>query len=61
MACYSADQLVAAHIGRVTGAGIIANVKQAFPNFVLTILATLLVVANTIGIAADLAAMSLHS
>ena len=60
VARYSADQLVAAHIGRVTGAGIMANVKQALPKSVVTILATLLVVANTIDIAADLAAMGLH-
>lgn len=52
-----AIQLIAAHIGRVTGAGIMANVKEAFPRSVVIILVTLLVIANTINIAADLAAM----
>ena len=52
-----AIQLVAAHIGRVTGGGIMSNVKTMFSRSVVVALATLLVVANTINIAADLAAM----
>lgn len=52
-----AIQLIAAHIGRITGTGIIANVQTVFPRHVVVTLATLLVVANTINIAADLAAM----
>ena len=52
-----AIQLVSALIGRVTGRGIIANAKQFYPRpFVLAAVA-LLVVANTINIAADIAAM----
>jgi NRAMP (natural resistance-associated macrophage protein)-like metal ion transporter len=52
-----AIQLVSAHIGRVTGKGIVANVKQFFPRPVVVVLVALLVTANTINIAADLAAM----
>lgn len=52
-----AIQLNAAHIGRVTGAGIMANIKTVYPRRVVVSLALLLVVANTINIAADLAAM----
>ena len=52
-----AIQLVSAQIGRVTGKGIVANAKQVFPRPVLGALVALLVVANTINIAADLAAM----
>src|SRR6266567_1844364 len=52
-----AIQLVSAHIGRVTGKGIIANVKAFYPHPVLLGLLLLLVAANTINIAADIAAM----
>ncbi len=52
-----AIQLVSAHIGRVTGKGIIANVKQFYPRALVLALLFLLVAANTINIAADLAAM----
>jgi NRAMP (natural resistance-associated macrophage protein)-like metal ion transporter len=52
-----AIQLVSAHIGRVTGKGIAANTKQFFPLPVVLALVGLLVAANTINIAADLAAM----
>lgn len=52
-----AIQLVAAHLGRVTGAGIMANIKTIYPRSVVVVLALLLVVANIINIAADLAAM----
>ncbi len=52
-----AIQLVSAHIGRVTGKGIVANVKQFYPRPVVVVLVALLVTANTINIAADLAAM----
>ena len=53
-----AIQLVSAHIGRVTGKGIAANAKQfcSFPMLALSV--SLLVVANTINIAADIAAMA---
>src|SRR6266851_3328118 len=52
-----AIQLVSAHIGRVTGKGIVANVKQFYPRPIVVVLVALLVTANTINIAADLAAM----
>jgi NRAMP (natural resistance-associated macrophage protein)-like metal ion transporter len=52
-----AIQLVSAHIGRVTGKGIAANAKQFYPLPVVLLPVGLLVVANTINIAADLAAM----
>jgi NRAMP (natural resistance-associated macrophage protein)-like metal ion transporter len=52
-----AIQLVSALIGRVTGQGIAANAKQYYPRPFVFILVSLLVVANTINIAADFAAM----
>jgi NRAMP (natural resistance-associated macrophage protein)-like metal ion transporter len=52
-----AIQLVSAHIGRVTGKGIAANAKQFYPFYVVLVPVGLLVVANTINIAADIAAM----
>ena len=52
-----AIQLVSAHIGRVTGKGIAANAKQFYPLPLVLVPIALLVVANTINIAADLAAM----
>jgi Mn2+/Fe2+ NRAMP family transporter len=50
-------QAVCARIGRVTGKGLAANIKQAFPPWVLFAVVALLVVANTLNIAADLSAM----
>jgi Mn2+/Fe2+ NRAMP family transporter len=52
-----AIQLVSAQIGRVTGKGIVANVKDFAPRWVVISLVALLVMANTFNIAADLAAM----
>lgn len=52
-----AIQLVAARIGRVTGKGIIANASVLYPNSIVVSLVALILVANTINIAADLAAM----
>jgi NRAMP (natural resistance-associated macrophage protein)-like metal ion transporter len=52
-----AIQLVSAQIGRVTGKGIIANVKDFAPRWLVISLVALLVMANTFNIAADLAAM----
>ncbi len=52
-----AIQLVSAHIGRVTGKGIAANAKEFYPLAFVIVPICLLVVANTINIAADLAAM----
>jgi NRAMP (natural resistance-associated macrophage protein)-like metal ion transporter len=53
----SAVQLVSAHIGRVTGTGLAANMAKVFPRSVVTGLVALLFLANTINIGADLAAM----
>src|ERR1700710_1550846 len=52
-----AIQLVSAHIGRVTGMGIVANANKFYPRALVLGLVALLVVANTINIAADVAAM----
>src|SRR6202049_440948 len=52
-----AIQLVSAQIGRVTGKGIIANVKDFAPRWLVISLVSMLVMANTFNIAADLAAM----
>ena len=52
-----AIQLVSALIGRVTGKGLAANIRKVFPRPVLLLLVGLLMVANTINIAADIAAM----
>ncbi len=51
-------QQIVARIGRVTGHGLAANVKRVFPTWLLAILVLSLLVANTINIAADIAAMS---
>src|SRR5688572_19062914 len=53
----TAIQLVCAHIGRVTGAGLAPNLGQVLPRRVVTALVSLLFIANTINIGADLAAM----
>ena len=52
-----AIQLVSAHIGRVTGKGIAANAREFYPLSLVLVPISLLVIANTINIAADLAAM----
>jgi len=53
----TAIQLVSAHIGRVTGKGIAANAREFYPLPLVLVPVGLLVIANTINIAADLAAM----
>ena len=50
-------QLVSARIGRVTGHGLASNIGRHFPRPVLHGVVALLVIANTINIAADIAAM----
>ena len=52
-----AIQLVSARIGRVTGKGVAANMRDHTPRAFLLTMVLLLVVANTINIAADIAAM----
>jgi Mn2+/Fe2+ NRAMP family transporter len=53
----AAIQSICARIGRVTGKGLTANIKAAFPPAVVRIVVLLLLVANTLNIAADVAAM----
>ena len=53
----SAVQLISAHIGRVTGHGLAANMRRLFPEQIVMGLVGLLFIANTINIGADLAAM----
>jgi len=53
----AAVQSMCARIGRVTGKGLAANIKQAFPPYVLKGVVLLLLIANTLNIAADIAAM----
>ena len=51
-------QVVSARIGRVTGHGLAANIRQHYPAWLLYAVVGLLLVANTINIAADLGAMA---
>ena len=53
----AAVQSMCARIGRVTGKGLAANIKTTFPPVVLYGVVLLLLVANTLNIAADVAAM----
>jgi Mn2+/Fe2+ NRAMP family transporter len=50
-------QMVSARIGCITGRGLAANIKAVFPRPVLYGIVGLLLAANTINIAADIAAM----
>jgi Mn2+/Fe2+ NRAMP family transporter len=52
-----AVQCMCAQIGRVTGKGLAANIKTTFPPIVLRSVVLLLLIANTLNIAADVAAM----
>jgi NRAMP (natural resistance-associated macrophage protein)-like metal ion transporter len=54
----AAVQIMCARIGKVTGQGLAANLKQRFPGSLLRIVIVALLVANTINIAADLAGMA---
>lgn len=59
--CYplmSAVQLVSAHIGRVTGAGLANNLVGTFPRQLVGLLIGILLIANIINIGADLSAMA---
>lgn len=53
-----AIQEISARIGRVTGRGLAGNLKHHYPKWVVYPLVTLLVVANTINLGADLGAMA---
>jgi NRAMP (natural resistance-associated macrophage protein)-like metal ion transporter len=50
-------QLVSARIGRVTGRGLAANIRRAYSPWLLYAIVALLLIANVINIAADIAAM----
>lgn len=54
----AAIQMVSARIGHVTGHGLTANIKRAFPRPVLLAIVGMLVLANTLNLAADIAAMA---
>jgi NRAMP (natural resistance-associated macrophage protein)-like metal ion transporter len=50
-------QMVSARMGRVTGHGLASNIRRHFPRSVLYAIVAMLATANTINIAADIAAM----
>lgn len=50
-------QLICAEIARVSGRGLAANMKRSFPRHIAASVVVLLLVANTLNIAADIAAM----
>ncbi|HEX3701523.1 MAG TPA: divalent metal cation transporter [Phenylobacterium sp.] len=52
-----AVQMISAEIGRVTGAGLAANMAKVLPKPAVGLLVGLLLVANTVNIGADVAAM----
>ena len=54
----TAIQIISARIGYVTGQGLAANIKSNFPRPLLLGIVGMLLVANTINIAADIAAMA---
>ncbi len=54
----AAIQIVSARIGYVTRQGLAANIKEGFPRWVLMAVVGLLLVANTLNVAADIAAMA---
>ncbi|MCW5654195.1 divalent metal cation transporter [Hydrogenophaga sp.] len=54
----AAIQVISARIGHVTRKGLAANIRDAFPRSVLLLTVGLLVVANTLNISADIAAMA---
>ncbi len=53
----AAIQSMCGFLGRTTGKGLAANIKIAFPPIVLKSVVLLLLIANTLNIAADVAAM----
>jgi NRAMP (natural resistance-associated macrophage protein)-like metal ion transporter len=50
-------QVVSAQIGRVSGKGLAGNIREHFPAWLVRSIVALLLVANTINIAADISAM----
>lgn len=53
-----AIQIVSARIGYVTRRGLAANIKASFPRWVLLCVVGMLLAANTLNVAADIAAMA---
>ncbi len=51
-------QMISARLGCITGKGLAANIREQMPVWVLYLIVALLLVANTINIAADIAAMA---
>jgi NRAMP (natural resistance-associated macrophage protein)-like metal ion transporter len=54
----TAVQMMCAHLGMVTGRGLAGVVRRRYPRWVLSIACLLLLIANTINIAADLGGMA---
>ncbi len=50
-------QIISARIGRVTGKGLGSNIKDHYPKWIMYVTVSLLLLANTINIAADISAM----
>ncbi|MET3134548.1 NRAMP (natural resistance-associated macrophage protein)-like metal ion transporter [Oxalobacteraceae bacterium GrIS 1.11] len=50
-------QMISAKIGRVSGHGLATNIRRCYPSWLLYGIISLLLIANTINIAADVAAM----
>jgi len=53
----AAIQIISAQIGRVSGHGLATNIRRHYPAWLLYFIVGLLLIANTINIAADVAAM----
>jgi NRAMP (natural resistance-associated macrophage protein)-like metal ion transporter len=51
-------QIVSARIGRVTGEGLAGNIRRCYSPWLLYVIVSMLVIANTINIGADIAAMA---
>ncbi len=51
-------QMISARLGCITGKGLASNIREHFPAWVLYAVVGLLLIANTINIAADIAAMA---
>lgn len=54
----AAIQIISARIGYVTRRGLTANIKASFPRWILFSVVGMLLVANTLNVAADIAAMA---
>jgi len=54
----AAIQIVSARIGHVTRRGLAANIKTSFPRWALLGVVGMLLIANTLNVAADIAAMA---